>query len=108
MTTVRVRAYDGTLKDSRVRGVMRGATISLGDQVSLWGMRRNGVLFVGRGFNHTTKGVISTHSIGLLVPALIVIVTCIAGIYFAPFWLPVALHQFLFLLGAFLHFTHPH
>lgn len=108
MTTVRVQAYDGTLKDSRVRGVMRGATISLGDQVSLWGMRRNGVLFVRRGFNHTTKGVISTHSIGLLVPALIVIVAFIAGIYFAPFWLPSALHQFLSLLGAFLHSTHKH
>jgi hypothetical protein len=108
MTTVRVRAYDGTLKDSRVRGVMRGATISLGDQVSLWGMRRNGVLFVRRGFNHTTQGVISTHSLGLIVPGILVIVAFIAGIYFAPFWLPFALHQFISFLGAFLHFTHTH
>jgi hypothetical protein len=108
MTTVRVQTYDGTLKDSRVRGVMRGATISLGDQVSLWGMRRNGVLFVRRGFNHTTQGVISTHSLGLIVPGILVIVAFIAGIYFAPFWLPFALHQFLSFLGAFLHFKHTH
>jgi hypothetical protein len=108
MTTVRVRTYDGTLRDSRLRGVMRGANVSLGDQVSLWGMRRNGVLFVSRGFNHTTRGVISTHSMGLIVPALIVIVAFIVSIYFAPYWLSSAVHHLIDLFGAFLNFTRTH
>jgi uncharacterized OB-fold protein len=108
MTTVRVQTYDGTLRDSRVRGNMRGANVSLGDRVSLWGMKRHGVLFVHRGFNHTTQGVISTHSLGLIVPALIVIVAFSAGIYFAPSWLPSASHQFMSSFGAFLNFIRTH
>jgi hypothetical protein len=108
MTTVRVRTYDGALKDSRVRGNMRGANISLGDEVSLWGAKRNGVLFVRHGFNHTTQGVISTHSLGLIVPALIVIVAFIALFYLLPSWLPSTSHQFLSALEVFFNFWSKH
>jgi hypothetical protein len=108
MTTVRVQTYDGKLKDSRVRGNMRGANLSLGDQVSFWGTRRHGVLFVNRGFNHTTQGVISTRSLGLIVPALIVIVAFIVGIYFVPSLLPSAIHYCISSFGAFLNFLRTH
>lgn len=108
MTTVRVQTYDGTLKDSRVRGNMRGANISLGDQVSFWGKRRHGVLFVNRGFNHTTQGVISTHSLGLIVPALIVILAFIACIYLAPAFLPSILQHLISSFGSFLDFMRTH
>ncbi|HEY4385284.1 MAG TPA: hypothetical protein VGN34_12560, partial [Ktedonobacteraceae bacterium] len=104
MTTVRVRTFDGTLKDSRVRGNMRGSNVSLGDEISLWGPRRHGVVQVRRGFNHTTQAVISTHSLGLIVPALTIIVSILAGIFFAPHWLPAFGHWFMPSLGAFFHF----
>ncbi|HTK06185.1 MAG TPA: hypothetical protein VL485_03370 [Ktedonobacteraceae bacterium] len=104
MTTIRVQTFDGTLKDSRVRGNMRGSNVSLGDEISLWGPRYHGVVQVRRGFNHTTQAVISTHSLGLIVPALIVIVAFIAGIYFSPVWLPAFGHWFMSSFGTFLHF----
>jgi len=108
MTTVRVQAHDGTLKDARLRGNMRGADLSLGDRVSLWGTKRRGVLFIRRGFNHTTQGVVSTASLGLIVPALIVIVAFVGGIYFAPVWVPLVSHVFTSLLGPFLNLLHRH
>jgi hypothetical protein len=108
MTVVRVQSYDGTLSDTRIRGNMRGANVSLGDQISLWGKKRNGVLYVRRGFNHTTQGVISTYSLGLMLPALIVVVAFIAGFYFAPIWLPSAAHHLWPSLDAFFNFWIKH
>lgn len=107
MTTVRIQTYDNQRRDVRLRGNMRGADLSLGDQVSLWGTMRNGVLFVKRGFNHTTRGIISTHSISLLAPAAIVVVILIACIYLAPAWIPLIGH-WLELFFPFLHQNVPH
>jgi hypothetical protein len=108
MTTVRVQTYDGTFKDARLRGNMRGANLSLGDRVSFWGQKRHGVLCVGRGFNHTTQGVVSTRSMGLMVPALIVMIAFVGGVYFAPTWLPLASHLFTSSFGSFFSFIHKH
>ena len=108
MTVVRVQTYDGSLKDIRLRGNMRGANLSLGDKVSLWGWKRRGVLFVRRGFNHTTRGVISTQSVGLIMPALVVLFLLVVGIYFAPTVLPFLEHTFLSPFAQFLSFFHPH
>lgn len=108
MTTLRIRTYENTLKDARIRGNMRGADLSLGDEISFWGLRRHGVLFVHRGFNHTTSGVVSTQSMGLLLPALIVIACFIAGIYFMPAWLPGIAHVIANNLGHFLSFLQQH
>ena len=108
MTTLRIRTYANTLKDARIRGNMRGADLSLGDEISFWGVRRHGVLFVRRGFNHTTSGVVSTQSMGLLLPALLVLACFIAGIYFIPTWLPGAAHLIANNLGHFLSFLQQH
>jgi hypothetical protein len=108
MTTVRVQTYNNELKDTRIRGNMRGADLSLGDKVSFWGRRRHGVLFVKRGFNHTTKGVISTHSMGLIVPAIVVLISLVVGVYFAPTWLPATWQAFASSFLAFFSFLQVH
>ena len=108
MTTVRVQTYTGALKDTRLRGNMRGANLSLGDQVSLWGVKRRGVLLVKRGFNHTTQGAISTTSLGLIVPALIIMATALIGIYFASTWFPIVWHHLLSFVTSYFSFFHQH
>lgn len=47
-----VRRSDGLMEQARMEGECRGAMPSLGDQLSLWGRRRHGVLIVDVGFNH--------------------------------------------------------
>lgn len=108
MTTVRVQTYNNELKDARIRGNMRGANLSLGDQVSLWGKRRHGVLFLKNGYNHTTKGVVSTHSLGLIVPAIIVIVLALIGFYFAPALIPALWHMLISSLSSYFSFLRVH
>lgn len=94
MTTVRVQTFEGQLKDARLRGNMRGADMALGDRVSLWGIKRRGVLFVRHGFNHTAQGVISTNPGGLLLPIALAIVVFAALLVFAPSWFPAITQTF--------------
>jgi hypothetical protein len=109
MTVIRVQTYDGSIKDARLRGHMRGANLSLGDKISLWGRKRHGVLFVRSGFNHTTRGVVSTRSIGLVVPALVFIIVLVVGVYFLPSWAHLALHALSSFFANFfsLFYHHP-
>lgn len=53
INTVRVRRSDGTMRDVRFEGDLMGAGISLGDDVSIWGSERSGVLIARRAYNHT-------------------------------------------------------
>ncbi len=94
MTTVRIQTFEGQLKDARLRGNMRGADMALGDQVSLWGIKRRGVLFVRHGFNHTAQGMISTNAVSLLLPAILAAVAFAALLFFAPSWFPSLIHTF--------------
>jgi hypothetical protein len=94
MTTVRIQTFEGQLKDARLRGNMRGADMALGDQVSLWGIKRRGVLFVRHGFNHTAQGVISTNAVNLLLPVVLAVVAFAALLFFAPSWFPSLIHTF--------------
>jgi hypothetical protein len=87
MTTVRIQTFEGQLKDARLRGNMRGADIALGDRVSLWGIKRRGVLFVRHGFNHTSQGVISTNAANMLVLVLMAVAVMALLLVFAPSWL---------------------
>ncbi len=109
MTTIRVRTYDGTLKDARLRGNMRGANLSLGDEISLWGAKRHGIVVIHRGFNHTTKGVVFTRAVGMFVPAIIAILCVVGAIYFLPSWGTFLSHMIGSTFGPFFTFfrTHP-
>lgn len=62
VTTLRIRTSSGDKKDARLMGFLRGASLSLGDTVSLWGWKRRGSLMVRLGYNHTTKAKIITHA----------------------------------------------
>ncbi len=73
ITIVRIRTSDGHLKDARLMGYMRGADLTLGDQVSFWGWRRRGSLMVKRGYNHTSKATIVTNMMSMFVPGLILL-----------------------------------
>jgi predicted nucleic acid-binding Zn-ribbon protein len=88
MTTVRIQTSEGLFKDARLRGNMRGADMALGDRVSLWGIRRRGVLFVRHGFNHTAQGMISTNAAGLLLPVVLAVVVFAALLVLTPSWFP--------------------
>jgi len=80
VTTLRVRMLDGNLKDARMEGYLTGAQLSLGDTVFLWGRKRKGTLFVRRGYNHTSKGIISTRS--MQAPMLSIFLLVLAALAF--------------------------
>ncbi|HLI91833.1 MAG TPA: hypothetical protein VKV37_24310 [Ktedonobacteraceae bacterium] len=73
VTMLRVRIADGTQRDARLQGYQTGVNPSLGDTVSLWGWQRRGVLRVSHGYNHTTRGVISTTAMTSPLPALLLL-----------------------------------
>ena len=101
VTTLRIRMLDGNLKDARLEGYLTGAQLSLGDHVFLWGRKRKGTLFVRRGYNNTSKGIISTRSmqtftLGVLLLAL-TLLACY--VFFFGLHLPFLPH-----FPAFFHF----
>jgi hypothetical protein len=94
VTIVRVRTWEGQLKDARFMGYMRGADLSLGDHISLWGWRRRGSLLVRTGYNHTSRATITTNVMGMFFPGLLLLVlACVIFI--------VAFPSVLFFLRAF-------
>jgi hypothetical protein len=108
MTTIRIQTTDGQLKDTRLRGNLRGATLSLGDQVTLWGVQRRGVLFIQRGYNHTTQSVISTHIAGMMIPSLFILLIIALLVYFSPTIFPYISHLFITFFGQYFSFMLHH
>jgi hypothetical protein len=53
INTVRVKRSDGVMRDVRFEGDLMGAGITLGDDLSIWGSERGGVLIASRAYNHT-------------------------------------------------------
>ena len=80
VTRLRIEASDGSAHDAILLGVQRGANLSLGDTVSLWGHRRRGNLVIHKGYDHTTRSRISSSARGLLLPALLLLL--ILGVLF--------------------------
>jgi hypothetical protein len=56
IATFRVRRADGTVCQGRIEHDIIGATIDVGDYVSVWGSERGGVLVVEHAYNHTVGG----------------------------------------------------
>ncbi len=88
VTIVRIRtnkedAKKEELKDVRLIGYLRGANLTLGDLVWFWGWHRKGSLLVRKGYNWTSKAIVETHSMGLIMPALVVLI--LLGIAFLVF-----------------------
>lgn len=50
---IRIERVDGGLEQARIESDMSGATMDMGDHVSIWGERRGGVVVVKHAFNHT-------------------------------------------------------
>lgn len=50
---IRIERDDGGLEQARIECDLVGATMDLGDHVSIWGARRGGVVVVKHAFNHT-------------------------------------------------------
>lgn len=50
---LRIERDDGGLEQARIESDLDGATMDLGDRVSIWGKRRGGVTIVNQAFNHT-------------------------------------------------------
>src|SRR5262249_28031897 len=85
ITIIRLRTSDGQLKDARLMGYQRGANLSLGDLVSFWGWKRRGSLMVKKGYNHTSKAIIITNVMSMLIPGLIVL-SIVAAIFVFAFY----------------------
>jgi hypothetical protein len=79
VTTIRVRLQNGEKRDVRIQGNLRGANLSLGDMISFWCWKHKGSLMVRTGYNHTSKAIITTNALGMLVPALIVLLVLIVS-----------------------------
>jgi hypothetical protein len=54
--TFRVQRANGTIVLARIERDMIGATINIGDHVSVWGKESSGVVIVIKAFNHTING----------------------------------------------------
>lgn len=50
---IRIERDDGGLEQARIESDLIGATMDLGDHVSIWGEHRGGVVVVKHAFNHT-------------------------------------------------------
>jgi uncharacterized Zn finger protein (UPF0148 family) len=95
ITMMRIRTSDGTQKDARLEGYLTGANPSLGDTISLWGWQRKGILRVRRGYNHTTRGIISTTAMTSPLPALLLIAGLLIALLLLSHWyhLPLLPHR---------------
>lgn len=58
---VRVQRTDRTIGQARIEHDMVGATMDLGDYVSIWGHSRRGIVFVQRAYNHTVDAEVRLH-----------------------------------------------
>ncbi len=74
VTTIRIRCEDDEKKDIRLIGYLRGANLTLGDDIWFWGWHRKGSLIARKGYNWTSKAVVTTHTLGLIVPALTLLI----------------------------------
>ena len=79
VTTIRVRTSNEVQKDARVEGYLKGANLSLGDVISLWGWRRKGSLVVTRGYNHTAKAAISSSTMSSPISGVVLILFAVVA-----------------------------
>jgi hypothetical protein len=81
VTTVRVRLQSGEKRDVRIQGNLRGANLSLGDMISFWCWKHRGSLMVRTGYNHTSKAIITTNALAMFIPALILLLMIVSGLF---------------------------
>lgn len=74
VTTIRIRCENDEKRDIRLIGYLRGANLTLGDDIWFWGWHRKGSLIARKGYNWTSKAVVTTHTLGLIVPALTLLI----------------------------------
>jgi hypothetical protein len=74
ITRMRTRAFDGTQSDAYLEGMLTGANVALGDEVSLWGHTRKGTLVVHRAYNHTTRSRVTTSATTSWGPMLSILI----------------------------------
>ncbi len=79
VTILRVRIDDGTQRDARIRGHLTGANLTLGDRIELWGWKRRGVLMVRKGYNRTSRSVVSSSAMRSPLPVLVLLLLLAAG-----------------------------
>lgn len=69
---VRVQRPDGAIGQARIERDILGATLDVGDYVSIWGKKQSGVLVVNRAYNHTVGAELAVrHKLGPLVNKII-------------------------------------
>lgn len=80
VTLIRIRTEDSGQRDIRFEGRLTGVNVAQGDRVSLWGKNRKGLLALQRGYNHTTKGPITTSKMASPRDGFLLILVALAGI----------------------------
>jgi hypothetical protein len=94
VTTIRVRRPDGRQQDARIQGYLRGANVSLGDTISIWGSYRKGAFIIHKAFDHTAHGTVYTTATASALPfyavILLLLLLFLLFLYFfqVPFTLP--------------------
>lgn len=86
VTMLRIRTLSGEKRDARLVGYLRGANLSLGDSVSLWGWKRRGSLMIRLGYNHTTRAKIITRATSATQSSLAILLTFCAALGVLIYW----------------------
>lgn len=86
VTRMRIRCFDGERRDAYLEGVLTGANVALGDDISLWGRMRKGTLVTRRAYNHTTRSIVTSNSASSQMPVLVILLVILAVVSLWTFW----------------------
>jgi hypothetical protein len=86
VTRIRIRTQDGAQKDARLEGRLTAVHLAQGDQVSLWGKQKSGLLLFQHGYNHTTQGIIKTSNMSSSSGTLLLFVVIFGILMFIYFY----------------------
>ena len=80
---VRVQQANGRISQVRIEHEIVGATVDLGDYVSIWGKERAGVIVVTRAYSHTVGAEVRLkpnldHIVGIIVLCVVLFVVIFA------------------------------
>lgn len=79
---VRVQRSDGTVEQARVEQDIVGATMDLGDYVSIWGRDQEGVTIVQRAYNHTVGAEVRLRrEMGPVISVIILVAIILFAIF---------------------------
>lgn len=91
VTRMRIRTFSGEQRDAYLEGMLTGANVALGDDVSLWGRMRKGTLITQRAYNHTTRSRVTSNATISSGPMLGILVLLLVAVLAWTLWFHIPL-----------------